>query len=81
MILLFFADVSISLGILVNINCTNLNVCKMKTKAYFSILFSLDVYKKPKFSKKNPGFPDFFLETRIFHMSQNSSIYHILLLE
>ena len=29
----------------------------MRTNAYFSILFSLNVYKKPKFSKKNMGFP------------------------
>ena len=38
---------------------TSLNVCKMRTKAYFSILFSLTVYKKPKFSKKY-GVPRFF---------------------
>ena len=31
----------------------------MRTKAYFSILFSLTVYKKPKFSKKY-GVPGFF---------------------
>ena len=46
---------------------TSSNVCKMRTKAYFSILFSLNVCKKSIFSKKYgvPGFssgnPDFLL--------------------
>ena len=56
---------------------TSLNVCKMRTKAYFSILFSLTVYKKPKFSKKY-GVPGFFHGNADFSLPEFPDVGKIL---
>ena len=70
---------------------TSSNVCKMRTKAYFSILFSLNVCKKTKFFKKY-GFPASFSGNPDFSLPELPEIldvgkirkirknYHMLLL-